>query len=185
MSDWISAADAFNIVLGHEMDPRVTGQAVRHAIAEGDLPGKGVDRSSGEEQFLSQYAKVFSGNGISSAQIDFETGIAVISQPSYAFITGDHSAPFDHTYLDDVVFSRKHLMALWPDGSGAPHRPKGSGLERADAAIIERMVPLVNAGLSPTAAAKQVVGNGERAPGAGTPESKVNRLVKRFKESRE
>ena len=61
-------------------------------------------------------------------------------------------------------------------------RKKGSGsYEKQDAPLVEEMKELIDSGdaASPHAAAMQVVG---RAKGAGTQESKVRRLVDRFKD---
>jgi hypothetical protein len=62
-----------------------------------------------------------------------------------------------------------------------PHRPIGTSMGKADAPYLEKMRPLVEAGRSPHAAAKEVVGDGSAVPGAGTPDSKIRRLTQGYK----
>jgi hypothetical protein len=61
----------------------------------------------------------------------------------------------------------------------SPGRPKGTGFQRLDRPFHERMRQLIDGGFvsSRTAAAWKVV---EHAPGNGTPESKVDRLVRGY-----
>jgi hypothetical protein len=178
MSDWISAAEAFEHVLSHEMHPGTARRLLMEAIAGEDLPARGHKRGLSETYFLSSSdTRLFHWNsGAGAGEIDFEAGTAILTS------FGHHLGPTETAYVDDLMFSRKHLMNLWPSGSGSPHRPKGSGLQRADAPYIDQMAALVNEdGLSATAAAQRIVGDGSGVPGAGTPESKVRRLVTRFK----
>jgi hypothetical protein len=86
------------------------------------------------------------------------------------------SAPDLERWLDELTGLQKNPVER-------PHRPKGTNLANADAAFIERMREMIVAQSlpSPTAAAKSVVGDGSAVMGGGTPESKVRRLVDRYK----
>jgi hypothetical protein len=69
-----------------------------------------------------------------------------------------------------------------PDGKRRRGRPKGSGsYEAVDEPLIDEMREAIeaNPAVSPTAAAACVA---DRAPGGGTPESKVKRLAQRYSE---
>jgi hypothetical protein len=62
-------------------------------------------------------------------------------------------------------------------------RPPDTSMAKADAAHLESMSKLVKEGMTPTAAAEKIVGkDGSGAYGSGTPQSKVHRLVRRYKE---
>jgi hypothetical protein len=85
---------------------------------------------------------------------------------------------------------RRIIDELWPtselpasSGSRKRHgRPPDTSMAKADAPHLKSMSKLVEEGLSPTKAAWEVVrqdGSGVR--GAADPESKVRRLVGRFK----
>jgi hypothetical protein len=65
-----------------------------------------------------------------------------------------------------------------------PHRPKGRTMAAQDAPIVRQMRELVekNAASSPTDAARQIIGrDGANAVGNGVLESKLKRLVRRYK----
>jgi hypothetical protein len=80
---------------------------------------------------------------------------------------------------------RRIIDELWPtsgDSKSAPHRPSGTSMAKADAPHLKSMRKLVNEGLTPNAAAREVVRqDGSGVPGSATPESKIHRLVGRFK----
>lgn len=81
------------------------------------------------------------------------------------------------------LFVKCESIAAVEKEASKPHRPAGTTMEKADAPFVERMRVLVEQeGLNPTAAAWKIVkkdGTGIR--GNASPESKVNRLVKRYK----
>ena len=61
-------------------------------------------------------------------------------------------------------------------------RPPDTSMAKADAPYLKSMRKLVENGLTPNAAAKEIVGkDGSGVRGSATPESKVHRLVGRFK----
>jgi hypothetical protein len=79
------------------------------------------------------------------------------------------------------AFIREDLTEL---GSGtqraANHRPKGTGMQDADQPHVRKMHELIlERKISPSRAAQEVA---KDAPGVGTLESKVTRLVKRYKD---
>lgn len=86
-------------------------------------------------------------------------------------------------------------LMMWLDGFFAspakekrePRRPKGTGFKNHDAPLLAQMARLYPGKCSsPTEAAWKVVGrDGSGAKGSGTPNSKVDRLVRAFNGSRE
>jgi hypothetical protein len=85
---------------------------------------------------------------------------------------------------------RRIIDELWPtselptsSGGRKRHgRPPDTSMAKADAPHLKSMSKLVEEGLTPTAAAREVVRqDGSGVPGAADPESKVRRLVGRFK----
>ncbi|TIP43661.1 hypothetical protein [Mesorhizobium sp.] len=68
-----------------------------------------------------------------------------------------------------------------------PHRPKGTGFKDHDAPILAEMAKLYPGECSSaTEAAWKVIGrDGKRAKGNGSPESKIDRLVRAFNGSRD
>jgi hypothetical protein len=85
---------------------------------------------------------------------------------------------------------RRIIDKLWPtselpanSGGRKRHgRPPDTSMAKADAPHLKSMSKLVEEGLTPTAAARKVVRqDGSGVPGAADPESKVRRLVGRFK----
>jgi hypothetical protein len=98
--------------------------------------------------------------------------------------SGDHewySIPTRHLEV------RRDMLHLWvkehESSLPRPHRPAGTGLHQADEPFVLRIISLManNEGMSSSGAALRVVGDGSGVPGAGTPESKVSRLVRRIK----
>jgi hypothetical protein len=73
-------------------------------------------------------------------------------------------------------------LTRWLEGRRKPHRPRGTGMAGADASFVAEMIRLVQAGQAstPTDAAQQIIKR-SRVPGGGTEESKVRRLVRRYK----
>jgi hypothetical protein len=78
---------------------------------------------------------------------------------------------------------RRIIDELWPTSELKRHgRPPDTSMAKADAPHLKSMSKLVEEGLTPTAAARKVVRqDGSGVPGAADPESKVRRLVGRFK----
>jgi hypothetical protein len=85
---------------------------------------------------------------------------------------------------------RRIIDELWPtselpassSGRKRHGRPPDTSMAKADAPHLKSMSKLVEEGLTPTAAAREVVRqDGSGVPGAADPESKVRRLVGRFK----
>lgn len=70
------------------------------------------------------------------------------------------------------------------DLPNTPHRPRGSGLQKADEPLIAEMRRLIESGdrNSAWAAAIKVVGDGSNIRGSGGPESKARRLTDRYKD---
>jgi hypothetical protein len=94
-----------------------------------------------------------------------------------------------------ITFASADVRSLWsfgpPDNLPAPigsaprlrGRPRGRSLESADERVLQQMERLLGAheAGSPTEAAWSVIGrDGKGARGAGEPESKVRRLVRRY-----
>jgi hypothetical protein len=72
----------------------------------------------------------------------------------------------------------------WLEGRRKPCRPRDTGYQKADAPFVDEMARLLRKmqASNPTDAAWQVIKRGgSRVPGGGTDDSKVSRLVKRFK----
>jgi hypothetical protein len=92
---------------------------------------------------------------------------------------------YPHGSISDwpKLFVKCESIAAVEKEASKPHRPAGTTMEKADAPFVERMRVLVEQeGLNPSAAAwKLVKKDGTGIRGNASPDSKVNRLVKRYK----
>jgi len=83
------------------------------------------------------------------------------------------------------LFVKCESIAAVDKKASKPHRPAGTTKEKADAPFLERMRVFVEQeGLSATAAAWKVVEkDGSGVPGNASPDSKIHRLVKSYKDT--
>ncbi|MER8564274.1 hypothetical protein NKH85_04880 [Mesorhizobium sp. M0924] len=123
--------------------------------------------------------------------VDFNKGLRwdlsaiVFETPGFAALNSQND--FRLAVINVHVISER-IEKLWPSpetvrAQSTPHRPAGRSLEVADAALVKQMKEMVARGEapSPTAAAWKLIGkDGKGAQGSGSPESKVQRLVKRM-----
>jgi hypothetical protein len=86
--------------------------------------------------------------------------------------------------IGGVHVSSDDFAHIWQNSIPAKrgHRPKGTGLEAKDAPLLIKMHALIKDGTatSPTAAARAVLKDGQTS--AGSIESQISRLVRRYKE---
>jgi hypothetical protein len=95
-----------------------------------------------------------------------------------------NSQPFQ-SLVTNVLLRTDDVERLWPAGKtkGVPKRPVGTGLQDADAPLIDQMrAYMIEKNLrAPTRAANALFNRGVDIPGDGEPVNKITRLVKRYK----
>ena len=98
--------------------------------------------------------------------------------------------PYRNIDLEDLkaataLIKRGAASFAEAEAPASPSRPRGRGLQAADTGIVKEMNRWFKAGEanSPTDAAWKIIGlRGDGAQGGGTPQSKVDRLVRRHKQ---
>ncbi len=125
------------------------------------------------------------------ATVDFDASSAVIGlydQHADPFGRGLWEGPDGQVQAVAIEVDREKVQSIWGPPSSqvgkTKGRPPGRSLDSADAPLVKEMRALLppNGTLaSPSEAARIVAGeDGSRAGGAGTPESKIRRLVRRY-----
>lgn len=117
-------------------------------------------------------------------EIDFVQSTAHVRWSAEDIAKIGNVQPF-HILVDGVLLAALDVERLWPVGKTKmiPKRPVGTGLQDADLPLIDQMhAYMIEKNIrSPTDAANKLFNRGVNIPGAGKPESKVSRLVRRYK----
>ncbi len=116
---------------------------------------------------------------ILTRDIDWQAGMIRVDSPAAREITHAVDVYFRIAELDflDEEHTPEDVARETPKRGRRP----GTGFERADAPHVEQIVAMIRRGdaSSASSAAQMIVGDGSGAAGAGTPESKVDRLTRR------
>lgn len=164
----VSETDAENMLF-HQMSA-----GVLRLTADSLL--EGTDANSGK---MREWTGFVAAEMLEMGEIDFEAGTLALSTATLsglALTQGD----FDRVWPEKR--SGQDLLDALPQPKN--HRPAGTGLQAADADLIKQMHKLLSNKIasSPTQAAWTVAKrDGSGASGSGSPESKVSRLVGRYK----
>jgi hypothetical protein len=182
MTQWISAQAAFAHVVSCVMAPDIAEDDLLAAARARKLPARArilqVDQS-----YTSLTALLMPFWEAQDVHIDYQDGTGVSTNVT-TFPGGGFWS--EVVLVSEIEFSRKHLFQEWPesDKRDKPHRPAGTSMQRADEPFLVQMEAAIEAqGITPSAAAWKIIGkDGRGVPGVAEPESKVRRLVARFKE---
>src|SRR5437899_1824269 len=124
MTTWISAPDAFAIVVSHEVVPDIAREKILAAIKDKKLPTRARMMNFDGEDYAEAEPLPMSFWEVTDAQIEFEEATARSIN-----IWGENIAIEN---VRDLEFSQQHLFKLWPK----PAKPSLSMKSRAKLANV-------------------------------------------------